>query len=569
MGKFGDLKLLLSLSKKKYLLLIQIFTSIVLSLISVRIGQLIKTFVDSGLNYNIKELFIEFLFLSTFGAVFTGVSSYSCYFFSIHLIEKLRSIIAEKMLCLKYNYYEGEYPGKLNTIISYDIEAIQNYITGSFVGLINGIFMFVCSFIYLLAVNAKMTLICTISIPITLVFAKIVLNPIYNSIEKFADKMDETVIIVKDTLAGFNIEKAYSLQNVRRDKFNLIMDQATGYYVDYEKVAAVIGSFKYVIKSLPTFICIIMGFINIYQGQITNGEFISFIILLRNLSNPLSELPSYITAMKEAFVSSNRINDILNLEEEQFGSEKPEICEKVIVFNHVNFGYHREALLFKDLFFEVTRGKKIAIVGSSGSGKTTIFKLITGFYTPDNGNIKLYNRSLNEWDIEKAREEISIVSQDIYLFPDTIEANIAYGCNNASKEDIIKVSKMAYAHEFIMKMSEGYKTMLGERGVNLSGGQKQRIAIARAFLKNAPILLLDEMSSALDKESEILIKKSIEEYSTNRTVIMIAHRISTIENADEILVLDKGKIVEKGTHKELISINGVYARLNINQEIQV
>jgi ABC-type multidrug transport system fused ATPase/permease subunit len=558
------------LSKNKYLFFLQIFITLMLSLIHIYIGNFAKNVVDYGLLENrIIQILLNLLMITAIGSILSYTNVLVRSQFSIKLVESVRHVLMEKIMKIKFAYFENEHSGKLTNKLSYDVDMIQNYISGSFVEFLSNALIFISCFIYLLTVNYTMTLLCAISVPITLIFVKIVVDPIYKTMDQFSDKMDDVTSIAKDTILGVNIEKAYNIQEARKKKFNDNMDEATVHYVKYEKIVSITGPFEYMIKALPTFICIAIGFINAYRGNITNGEFIVFVLLLKNISNPLSNLPSYITQFKEALVSFDRLCGVLDLEEEVFGNEISKSDIIAFEFNHVKFHYDNGTSILEDLSFTIKKGQITALVGASGCGKSTIFKLLTGFHLPNKGQVKLFGKSLEEWDIELAREKIALVSQDTHIFPETVATNIGYGKTSATMDEIIQAAKLGYAHDFIMKLPEGYQTKLAEWGANLSGGQKQRIAIARAFLKDAPIILLDEMTSALDVESERLIQKSLENYGKDKTVVVIAHRLSTILNADEIIVLDKGQVVERGKHKELVELKGVYNKLYSNQLLEV
>lgn len=259
-------------------------------------------------------------------------------------------------------------------------------------------------------------------------------------------------------------------------------------------------------------------------------------------------------------VCVKRMEEILTAAEEENGTETtPLNTETVISFEEVDFGYAEDNQVLHKLSFEVKKGENVAFVGESGGGKSTIFHVLCGFYDKSAGNYRLLGRKIEDWNRDALRKQLALVSQNVFLFPTTIEENIAYGNPKATQEAIVEACKKAEIHDFIMTLPEGYQTLVGERGAMLSGGQKQRISIARAILKNAPILLLDEPTSAIDVETEQLIQKAIHAVSEGRTCITIAHRLSTIADADRIMVLKQGNIVESGTHEELLQLGGVYA----------
>ena len=299
---------------------------------------------------------------------------------------------------------------------------------------------------------------------------------------------------------------------------------------------------------------------------------LSFALLLDRIVHPFRELPSYFNALREQFISFNRINQIVLQPEEPSGTgsfsaeagddgANGELVKNAIELEHIHFSYDKERVIFEDMNLIIPKGQNVALVGSSGGGKSTVFRIICGFYVPESGTYRLFGHTYEEWNVRELRKQFALVSQNVFLFPGTIMDNLAYGREGATKEEMIDACKKANIHDFITGLPDGYDTKVGERGVKLSGGQRQRISIARAFLKRAPILLLDEPTSAVDVETEGLIKDAIHNIAQGKTVITIAHRLSTIENADQIFVFDQGKVVEHGTHEYLLHAGGVYENL--------
>ncbi|MCB2342714.1 ABC transporter ATP-binding protein [Clostridium estertheticum] len=558
------------LSDKKELFILQLLMNMGMAGITIIVSNFAKNAVDHGIDEGkMLGIFVQFVIITFLGVglSYSGVIIRSK--FSIGLIEKLRNITNDKLINSKYEYFENESSGSINNRILHDMSSVGDYMSGGLPEFLSNMIVLICCFIYLLTLNITMTLVSALCIPVAVAVAKKVAAPTYDTMEKFSKKMDEVMGIAQDTVNCIKIEKAYNLRERRKKYFDENMEQATSYFVAYEKLVVKAGPYKYVIRSAPMFVSIMLGFYNAYKGNITNGEMVAFILLLQNVSKPLSELTRYVTEFKEAMVSVDRVMEIVELSEEAFGTG--EAFEREIAFelHNVSFSYGKDNKtsdnVLNDISLVIPKGKTVALVGSSGSGKSTLFKLLLGFHTTTQGEVRLFGKNIMEWDIEKARKNISYVAQDTYLFEGTVAQNIAYGKPDASFNEIIQAAEKAYAHDFIMSMSEGYQTVLSERGTNISGGQKQRIAIARAFLKDAPIFLLDEMTSALDVESEKLIQKAIENYSERKTVILIAHRLSTIINADEIYVLSHGIIAENGTHEGLLEKKGVYTMLYSNQ----
>lgn len=300
----------------------------------------------------------------------------------------------------------------------------------------------------------------------------------------------------------------------------------------------------------------------VVNGAITPGVFASILVAIYMMFSPVKKIGEAYSALQETRASLERIDSLLDIEREKGGNVKIDKFGKAIKFDHVSFTFPgNKTPVLRDINLEIKQGEVIAVVGRSGVGKTTLVDMIPKFYIPVSGTLSIDGININDLDIFSLREMLGIVSQDIILFNDTVRENIAFGKTGVSEADIIEAAKMAYADEFIERLPEKYNTFIGDRGLRLSGGQRQRIAIARAILKNPPVLILDEATSSLDSVSEALVQKALDVLMRGRTTIVIAHRLSTIRNADRILVVEKGRIVDMGKHEDLIEKNTTYREL--------
>jgi subfamily B ATP-binding cassette protein MsbA len=305
------------------------------------------------------------------------------------------------------------------------------------------------------------------------------------------------------------------------------------------------------------------------ESELSASDFITYIIIFTQVLNPAKEISRAVSSIQRGIASAERIFEVVDTESQIKSPLEPKTLEafqKSIVFEQVRFAYQDQNVL-NHISFELKAGKTIALVGPSGGGKSTLADLVPRFYDPTAGKILLDGVDLREFEIHQLRDLMGIVTQESILFNDTVFNNIAFGIENVTENQVIEAAKIANAHSFIVEMEAGYHTSIGERGSKLSGGQRQRISIARAVLKNPPILILDEATSALDSESELLVQEALTKLMSNRTTLVIAHRLSTIQHADEILVIERGEIVQRGTHSELNQIEGLYQKLSNIQSV--
>ncbi len=365
---------------------------------------------------------------------------------------------------------------------------------------------------------------------------------------------------LNETISGLKIIKVFNRERVRDGKF---VDENQRVYRENIRVLKLKESTKLlidVVTGVSVGLILWYGGMQVMNGFMTSGDFASVIASIYMVFTPVKKLGEAYNFLQEIRAAIERIDKVLNTPLEDRGTVKIDEFSERLQFDRVSFAY-KNMLVLKDINLNIQAGEIIAIVGASGAGKTTLVDLIPRFYNPTEGTIRIDGIDLRTVELESLRNLIGIVSQDIILFNDTIRENIAFGNAQAQLEDIKKAAKMAYADEFIDKLEDGYETVIGERGMTLSGGQRQRIAIARALLKNPPILILDEATSSLDSVSESLVQKALEELMKNRTTIVIAHRLSTIVNADRIVVLDEGRISDVGSHDELLSTSAAYSNL--------
>lgn len=367
---------------------------------------------------------------------------------------------------------------------------------------------------------------------------------------------------IGEAILGSRIIKIFNREIAMGDKFE---KENQRYYREMMRVIRLKEFTKLVIdgvNGIGVAFAIWYGFHLIVKGIITPGDLASILVAIYMVFSPIKKMGEAYTQLQETRASIERIDTLLEAKQEEKGSMKIEGFREALIFENISFSYPgNEVPVLKNINLKINRGEVIAIVGKSGTGKSTLVDLIPRFLIPTGGSIVIDGMDLNKVDLISLRELIGIVSQDVILFNDSVKENIAFGKKDATNEEIIGAAKLAHAHEFIEEMSDKYESVIGERGLTLSGGQRQRIAIARAILKNPPILILDEATSSLDSVSEAIVQKALEKLMKGRTTVVIAHRLSTIRNADRILIIDNGEIIDSGTHEQLMSRNDTYMKL--------
>ncbi len=568
---WSKLKQLSSFTKPyKYWIALSIAATIFNALIDVSVGHFIKNITDttlSGYYQEASRVLIYIVLLVVLGVLVKFTVGYSSGCFSSLALMDLREKVARHVERLPVSFIENRHTGDTVYRLSGDTNAFQYFFQGSFTNLIYRPLVFILAFAYLLYTNWRLLLLSVALLPVTLYLTNLVSRPISRYSKVRQGQYGTLNSMVQDTIGGIYISKSYNLAKVLFEKFKSFSNEMLSNQLKLEKREAMLTPFTMILRLLPFLSCAIYGGYLAVKGQITPGSLSAFLYLINYLTEPLTAFPGMLSELRSTMASVDRISDLLKqpVERSDGNAFARDYSKTVIEFDNVSFSYKDNVRVLDGLSFSIPANKTIALVGRSGCGKSTVFKLLCGFYETNEGDIKLYGQDLDEWELDSSRLHLSLVSQDIYLFPGTIAENISYGNPGASFDEIVSAAKAAKAHDFIMKHSDGYNMIVGERGNKLSGGQRQRISIARAILKDAPILLLDEPTSALDVHSEALVQEALEHFKKDRTVLVVAHRLSTIKRADEVLVMSKGKIVERGTHEALMEENGLYKNLYMRQ----
>jgi subfamily B ATP-binding cassette protein MsbA len=487
----------------------------------------------------------------------------------LDIVRNLRMDIFSSVSRLHIGYFNTQRKGDLISRFTNDIGEVEHAVVNSLKSVLKEPITILVYFSVLFFISVKLTLFTLILLPVTGGLVARIIKQLRKKAKQSQEAMGRIVNILDETFSGMRVIKAFNAREFIIKK----LDDETRYH---RKVNLSIARRNELSGPLSEFLgVIIVAVILFYGGQlILNGDeqlkpemFMGFLAFFASLIQPAKNFSNGITSLQKGTIAAERIFSVVDTQpaiQNKPGAIPIPSFNEAIEFKGVGFAYHRD-LVLKNITVRIEKGKTVALVGQSGGGKSTFADLIPRFYDPTEGEVCLDGHPLTDYELESVRKLIGVVTQESILFNDTIYNNIAFGMPHVQEQDVIEAARVANAHEFIMQTEHGYQTLIGERGSKLSGGQRQRLAIARAVLKNPPILILDEATSALDSESERLVQDALTKLMQNRTSIVIAHRLSTIQHADEILVIQGGHIIERGSHQDLISKEGVYRKL---REIQ-
>ncbi len=549
-----------------YLFMIYIVMSYILTQVVVSGSRRIASATDNlfaGEQIILSELIMPFLLLTAIGTLAAFMKSIMKNTFSINVQTAIKNMTTKKLVRLQYSYFDQTGTGTLMNKLIADVYQVEGLFSEVIPEFIVGLITILTVSIYIFTMNAKLFLVTVISYPLLLWLANILskkMGKLTGNRRMLYDDLENTAL---DAFNGMIVGRSYNLYiEIEKRIHNVVYEILENEYTR-TKIGAISQMLGNIIRWIPRIICYLFALYEVLNGSLTVGSLLAFVMLLDQIVHPFGEIPGIINAIREQWISFQRIDEIIKEPDEVSGTGvfSPVSGEPIIELANIDFSYDGERRIFQNLNMRIEHGKQVAFVGASGGGKSTIFRILCGFYLPKNGTYQLYGHTYEEWDVKALRSQMALVSQNVFLFSGSIAENIAYGREGSTREEVISASKNANIHDFIMGLPNGYDTQVGERGAKLSGGQRQRISIARAFLKDAPILLLDEPTSAVDVETEKLIQEALDRISVGKTVLTIAHRLSTIEHADVIFVFDQGRIVESGTHKELLANGIVYQSL--------
>jgi len=530
----------------------------------------------------IKEIFEnknrEMLYLIPLAIVFTFIiKAFSIYGtriitikVGIKIIKNIQTLMAQKFLLSDISHITKKHSGKYLSNFTNDITILFTILTGVVVTLFKETFTLIALLGLMFYHDWQLSLLAMIMIPVAAISSKNIGKKMGKKVHVSLEASDKFMKFLSEIIKGSWLIKIYQKEEDELKKISMIIDERFKAIRKVEQTRLGAGPIMEIISAVAIAIVVFFAGYRSIQGAITLGEFVSFLAALMLAYQPVRALAGINVGIQEGITAAKRIYEIIDQKNEIFNDENApslKLKNATLEFKNISFTYPDGTHALKNLSAKIEGGKKVGLVGISGSGKTTFLNLIPRFFNLKHGTILIDDQNINNINLNSLRKEISIVSQDVILFDDTIRSNILYGNASASNDEIINACKFAAAQDFVEKLPNKYETIIGENGIKLSGGQKQRLSIARAILKDSPIILLDEATSSLDSESEAVIQKAIENLTKNKTTIIIAHRLSTIMNCDKILVFDNGQIVDEGSHEFLVKNSSIYKNLYEKQII--
>lgn len=538
--------------------------ALALSLGTTGVALLVPLFTKNLINdFSVSSLNAERITLLVVAIIVQALASG----FSIYLLNRIgQSVVAgirdqlwKKLLVLPVSYFDDHPSGETVSRMTNDTTVVKGLISEHLSNFVTGIISIVGSMIVLFVLDWKMTLLMFTAIPLSV----LILMPLGKKMHKISKGMqDETAsftAVLQQVLTEIRLVKASNAEALEYQNGQKGIQKLFQFGLKEAKIQALIAPLMSFVMMALLVLILGYGGMRVSSGALTAGALVAFIMYLFQIIMPMAQLASFFTQFQKATGATERIISILDSVEEEDAKQPVQNMSQSISVDHLNYSYNNGEQVLKDISFNVEAGKVTAIVGPSGSGKTTLFSLFERFYKPQEGSISIGGTSINDFTLLSWRSQIGYVSQESPIVSGTIRDNICYGIDrDITDEELNQVAKMAYADQFISELPNGYDTEVGERGMKLSGGQRQRIAIARAFLRNPKILMLDEATSSLDSKSEKVVQQALNHLMKGRTTIVIAHRLSTVIGSDQIIFLEKGKITGSGTHKELYNTHSLY-----------
>ena len=521
--------------------------------------------VDVLKNHEVLDgLAWDLIIIIGFQAAFAVTHNYIFGFVGHRMTTDFRIEFFSHIQSLSLRFFQERRVGEILSRMSNDISVIQNALVTIPVALLRQSITLLGAMAIILYLNWKLTGLILLILPPLMIFARVFGRRLKTISEKLQDQVAQAVVVLEEVMSSIKIVKSFTREPYERNRFQEKIETAFERAVDKLKISSFFGPFILGLTFLVSTLLIWYGGYQVMQGATTPGELAAFFLYALIIAGPIGTFVRLYTQIQEARGAIQRVYEILDTQPIIQNPENPVPLENItgsIQFENVFFGYQNTPQVIHDASFDVLPGQTVALVGPSGAGKSTIIKLLFRFFDPNSGVIRLDGHDIRTLDRKSFLSQIALVPQETLLFGGTVRENILYGKLDATESELEEAAQKANAHEFITNMEKGYDTIVGEKGTKLSGGERQRIAIARAILKDPKILVLDEATSSLDNRSEFLIQEALETFMAHRTTFIVAHRLSTIHKADQIIVLDKGGIVETGQHEDLMNHKGLYHTL--------
>jgi ATP-binding cassette subfamily B multidrug efflux pump len=569
--------------KYKYRFLLGLFITIIAQIFSLftpeLIGNSIKVIEDyvksstkdvELLKVSLLKNIFYILITTIIAGFFTFLMRQTLIVMSRYVEFDLKNEIFNHYQNLSQSFYKRNRTGDLMNRISEDVGKVRMYVGPAVMYSLNTLMRFTIVVIYMYNISPKLTLYSLLPLPLLSYSIFKISSEIHKRSGAFQQNLSNLFSFTQEIFSGIRVIKAYAIETKKQEEFIDLTQQSKTKAMDLAKVNSLFGPLMILLIGLSNLVVVFVGGSMYMNGDpeiASIGVIAQFILYINMLTWPVASLGWVSSLVQEAEASQKRINEFLKEEPEikNTTTEHTKI-DGTIAFENVSFTYEDTNIqALNNISFSIEKGKTLAILGKTGSGKSTILTLISRLYDTTSGHILMDNKSIKEVNLYDLRNQISVVPQDAFLFSDSIKNNIKFGNKNATDEEVIEAAKKAVVHENIITFNEQYETVLGERGITLSGGQKQRVSIARALIKNAPILLLDDCLSAVDTETEETILNNLLAYCKDKTTIIVSHRVSSAKNADQIIILEEGKIIEQGTHNQLLDNNGYYKQLYLKQ----